>query len=192
MKKFPVTMERYEHEPWHLTTLGPCVGHLLGSVGTKIAVHFSLYCKSIHTLGTEKHRKYLERGLRLADIGCFALTEISHGSNVQGMLTTAVFEETERAFVINTPTERAAKFWIGGASQTANMAIVGANLIIKEKNYGIHLFLVQIRNTQTHDLMPGVTVSDCGDKMGLNGVDNGTIFFRNVCVPLDSLLDKIT
>ena len=192
MKKFPVTMDRYEHEPWHLTTLGPSVGHLFGSVGTKIAVHFSLYCKSIHTLGTDRHKKYLERGLRLADIGCFALTEISHGSNVQGMLTTAVFDESEKSFVINTPTERAAKFWIGGASQTANMAIVGANLIVKEKNYGIHMFLVQIRNTQTHDLMPGVTVSDCGDKMGLNGIDNGMIFFRNVSVPLDSLLDKIT
>ena len=40
--------------------------------------------------------------------------------------------------------------------------------------------------------MPGVTVSDCGDKMGLNGIDKGMIFFRNVSVPIDSLLDKIT
>lgn len=192
LKRFPVTPERYENEPWFLATLGPAIGSIFGSVGTKIAVHYSLYIKSIHTLGTEKHKKYVERGLRLADIGCFALTEISHGSNVQGLLTTAIFDENEKGFVINTPNARAAKFWIGGASQTANMAIVGANLIVKDRNYGIHMFLVQLRNHLNHELMPGVTISDCGDKMGLNGIDNGMIFFRNVIVPLDSLLDKIT
>lgn len=192
LKRFPVTMEKFENEPWHLTALVSIVGSVYSAVGTKMGVHFSLYCKSIHTLGTEKHRKYLQRGLKLEDIGCFALTEVSHGSNVQGMMTTAIFDETEKCFVINTPTERAAKFWIGGASQTSNMSIVGANLIVKGRNYGIHLFIVQIRDTNTHELLSGLTIGDCGDKQGLNGVDNGMIFFRNVSVPLDSLLDRIT
>lgn len=192
LKRFPVTLEKYEHEPWHVTALAGIAGTLYPSTGTKFAIHFGLYCKSIHTLGTEKHLKYLERGLRIEDIGCFCLTEISHGSNVQGMLTTAIFDEVEKCFVINTPIERAAKFWIGGASQTSNMAIVGANLIVKGKNHGIHMFIVQIRNTKTHELSPGVNISDCGDKMGLNGIDNGMVFFRNVSVPMDALLDKVT
>lgn len=192
LKRFPVTLERYEKDPWLVTSLVALFGFLYPSAGTKITVHFGLYCKSIHTLGTEKHLKYLENGLRMEDVGCFCLTEISHGSNVQGMLTTAIFDEVEKCFVINTPIERAAKFWIGGASQTSNMAIVGANLIVKGKNYGIHMFLVRIRNSKTHDLMPGVNISDCGDKMGLNGIDNGMVFFRHVVVPMDALLDKVT
>lgn len=192
LKRFPVTLEKYEKEPWMVTTLVGTIGSIYPSPGTKIAIHFGLYCKSIQTLGTEKHFKYLERGLRLHDIGCFCLTEISHGSNVQGMLTTAIFDEVDKCYVINTPIERAAKFWIGGASQTSNMAIVGANLIVKGKNHGIHMFLVQIRHTKSHDLMPGVTISDCGDKMGANGIDNGMVFFRSVVVPMDALLDKVT
>lgn len=192
LKKFPVTPEKYEKEPWHVATLVGVGGTLYPATGTKFAIQFGLYCKTIQILGTEKHHKYLERGLRLADMGCFALTEISHGSNVQGMLTTATFDEVEKCFIINTPIERAAKFWIGGASQTANMAIVGANLIVGGKNHGIHMFVVQIRNTKTHDILPGITIGDCGDKMGLNGIDNGMIFFRNVQAPLISLLDKVT
>lgn len=192
LKKFPITMDKFENEPWLPTAHVSVLGSYYAPVGTKMGVHLALYCKSIHTLGTEKHRKYVERGLRLVDVGCFALTEISHGSNVQGMLTTAIFDEHEKCFVINTPTERASKFWIGGASQTSNMAVVGANLVVKNNNYGIHLFIVQLRDTETHDLMPGVSIKDCGDKQGLNGVDNGMISFRNVSIPLESLLDKIT
>jgi acyl-CoA oxidase len=191
-KRFPISREIYETNPWMLVTLIGCTGGLYPSTGTKLAIHFGLYSKSIQTLGTDKHLKKLDQALRLQDLGCFALTEVSHGTNVQGMLTTAVYDEVDQLFYINTPIERAAKFWIGGASQTANMAVVGANLIVKGKNYGIHMFLVNIRNSVTHDLMPGISILDCGDKMGLNGIDNGMIFFRNVAVPLDNLLDKVT
>ena len=38
--------------------------------------------------------------------------------------------------------------------------------------------------------MPGVTLSDCGPKLGLNGVDNGRIVFDQVRVPRDALLDR--
>lgn len=192
MKRFPVTLDTFVNKPWLLSTLPSTVGLMYGSAGTKLAVHYGLYCKTIHTLGTDKHLPYLERGIKLADVGCFALTEMSHGSNVQGMLTTATFDPEEKKFIINTPIERAAKFWIGGASQTSNMSIVGANLIVNGKNFGVHMFIVQLRDTKTHELMSGITISDCGGKFGLHGVDNGMIFFRNVSVPLEALLDKVT
>jgi len=35
-----------------------------------------------------------------------------------------------------------------------------------------------------------IKVEDCGQKLGLNGVDNGRIWFDNVKVPVDNLLDK--
>lgn len=38
--------------------------------------------------------------------------------------------------------------------------------------------------------MPGVTVGDMGEKVALNGVDNGFLLFNNYSVPRFSLLNK--
>lgn len=37
-------------------------------------VHFYLYFKALHLLGTEKHRTLLENAFYMRDIGCFGLT----------------------------------------------------------------------------------------------------------------------
>jgi alkylation response protein AidB-like acyl-CoA dehydrogenase len=37
---------------------------------------------------------------------------------------------------------------------------------------------------------PGVEVTDMGLKEGLNGIDNGIIFFNNVRIPRENLLNK--
>ena len=42
-------------------------------------------------------------------IGCFAMTELGHGSNVPGLETTATFEEGANQFIIHTPTLTATK-----------------------------------------------------------------------------------
>jgi len=39
-------------------------------------------------------------------------------------------------------------------------------------------------------VVPGVRIEDCGVKMGLNGVDNGRIWFDDVRVPREALLNK--
>jgi acyl-CoA oxidase len=84
------------------------------------------------------------------------------------------------------------KFWIGAAGQTANMAVIWAQLYIKDKCYGVHAFVVPIRDLQTHRPLPGVTVGDCGPKMGLNGIDNGFMLFDKVRIPATNLLDRIS
>lgn len=38
--------------------------------------------------------------------------------------------------------------------------------------------------------MKGVTIVDMGMKMGLNGVDNGTLFFDKVRVPRENLMNR--
>lgn len=43
-----------------------------------------------------------------------------------------------------------------------------------------------------HRPFPGITVGDCGEKIGINGVDNGWLRFDQYRVPKDSLLDKIS
>ena len=47
-------------------------------------------------------------------MGCYAQTELGHGSNVQGIETTATLDKSTDEFVIHSPTIRATKFWPGG------------------------------------------------------------------------------
>lgn len=82
------------------------------------------------------------------------------------------------------------KFWIGGAGKTSNVAAIFAQLIVGEKSYGPHVFLVPIRNKDTHYPFPGVTLGDCGKKEGQDGIDNGFIIFNNYRVPKENLLNR--
>lgn len=84
------------------------------------------------------------------------------------------------------------KFWIGGAAKTATMSLIWAQLIIKDKSYGIHAFIVPIRDRSTYNLLPGVLIGDCGAKGGMNGVDNGFMLFDKVRIPKDNLLDRLS
>jgi acyl-CoA oxidase len=65
-------------------------------------------------------------------IGCFAMTELAHGSNV----------------VIHTPHLGATKWWIGGAASTATHAAVFAQMIVHGKRHGVKTFVVQLRDTK--------------------------------------------
>lgn len=54
---------------------------------------------------------------------------------------------------------------------------------------GIHGVMVRIRDDDLN-IVPGVRVEDMGHKMGLNGVDNAKLFFDNVRVPRENLLNR--
>lgn len=79
-------------------------------------------------------------------IGCFAMTELAHGSNVAGLETTATFDEETDEFIIHTPHLGATKWWIGGAASTATHAAVFAQMIIKGKRHGVKTFVTQLRD----------------------------------------------
>lgn len=160
-----------------------------GSAATKLGVHYGLYTKTIVKLGTDKHYKYADRAMRLQDLGCFGLTELGHGSNVQGILTTATYDHTNRSFILNTPHELGMKYWIGNLAKTCNYGVMFAKLIVEDRDEGVHAFLVQIRDDKGN-LLPGIQVGDIGHKLGQNGVDNGWVIFRRVNLPYDALLDK--
>ena len=160
------------------------------SMVVKFGVQFGLFGMSIYFLGTEKHhRKYLQSIGTLELPGCFAMTETGHGSNVRGIETTATFEPATRTFDIHTPDILARKEYIGNAALHGRMATVFAKLMLDGKDYGVVAILVPLRNIDG-SFFPGVTIEDCGRKMGLNGVDNGKINFDHVKVPYDNLLDR--
>jgi acyl-CoA oxidase len=162
------------------------------NLSVRLGVHGTLYIDSLLSLGTEKHFELLDRSFNLTDIGCFAMTELGHGSNVAGISTTATYIKETREFEIHTPNSYAAKWWIGGAAQTSNKAVVFAQLWVQGKHEGVHAFVIDIRDAVTNLLKPGVVIGDCGLKFENNGVDNGFIIFKNYRVPYISLLDKVS
>ena len=162
------------------------------NLSTKMVVSLQLYYKTIDNLGTEIHNDWKQRAEDGEDIGCFGLTELGHGSNVKGILTTATFDKTTQEFILNTPCQEAMKFWIGGASKTSNTAAIFAQLYIDGKCYGPHAFVVQIRDRETHRPLNGVELGDCGAKLGIDGVDNGFIIFNNIRIPKRNLLNRFS
>lgn len=160
------------------------------SLVIKFGVQFGLWGMSVQSLGTEKHyAKYLKDIGSLKLPGCFAMTETHHGSNVKGLETTATYNHANQTFSIHTPNKNAQKEYIGNAAVHGQMATVFAKLIIDDHDYGVNAFVVPLRDTNGNTLA-GVTIGDCGHKMGLNGVDNGTISFDQVEIPKENMLDR--
>ncbi|HZP14968.1 MAG TPA: acyl-CoA dehydrogenase family protein, partial [Nocardioides sp.] len=159
------------------------------SVLVKFGVQFGLFGGAIHQLGTKRHHD-----LYLADIasakllGAFAMTETGHGSNVQALGTTATYDPATQEFVINTPDEASRKEYIGNAACHADAAAVFAQLIVDGESHGVHALFVPLRKKGR--TLPGVRIEDCGPKLGLNGVDNGRIWFDQVRVPRENLLNR--
>merc|ERR1719412_469837 len=157
---------------------------------TKMTVQFNLFGGTVLKLGTERHHKQLLEGIdNLQDIGCFGLTELGYGNNAVEMETTAVYDNTTKEFIINTPHPLAQKYWITNGAIHAKHIVVFAKLLIDGKDEGLHGVIVRIRDNNMK-VMPGVTVEDIGHKMGLNGVDNAKLSFNQVRVPREALLNK--
>lgn len=160
------------------------------SLMVKAGVLWGLFGGALENLGTERHHELYVRPLITLDLlGCFAMTETGHGSDVQGLETTATYDPDTEEFIINSPTPSSRKDYIGGAAESATVAAVFAQLITGGQNHGVHCLVVPIRDADGNDL-PGVRIWDCDYKGGLPGVDNGRIMFDHVRVPRENLLNR--
>ena len=160
------------------------------SLVIKFGVQFGLFGGSLQQLGTEyHHRKYLLPAGTLALPGCFAMTEVGHGSNVKDIETTAIYDEATQEFVVHSPSPAAGKSYIGNAAVHGRAATVFAQLIVKGERHGVHAFVVPLRSDEGF-LLPGIRIEDNGEKLGLNGVDNGKIWFDQVRIPRVDMLDR--
>eukprot|EP00246_Nothoceros_aenigmaticus_P007366 TRINITY_DN21107_c0_g1_i1.p1 TRINITY_DN21107_c0_g1~~TRINITY_DN21107_c0_g1_i1.p1 ORF type:complete len:700 (-),score=114.10 TRINITY_DN21107_c0_g1_i1:13-2037(-) len=161
------------------------------SLTVKLGVHFQLWGGAVQFLGTRRHQdKWLDLTETFRIIGSFSMSELGHGSNVRGIETVTTYDPSTQEFVINTPCESAQKYWIGGAALHSTHTIVFSQLVVNGRNEGVHAFIAQIRD-EHGSVVPGVRIADCGHKIGLNGVDNGRIWFDHKRVPRENLLNSV-
>ncbi|MBS2532846.1 acyl-CoA dehydrogenase family protein [Catenulispora sp. NF23] len=160
------------------------------SLMVKAGVQWGLFGGAVQLLGTRPHHeRYLRRIKDLDLLGCFAMTEHGHGSDVQHLRTTATYDPDTAEFVVHTPDRAATKEYIGNAARDGHAAVVFAQLITHGEARGVHAFMVPIRDPDGR-AAPGVVIEDCGPKAGLNGVDNGRLAFDHVRVPREALLNR--
>lgn len=158
------------------------------SLAIKYTVQFGLWLGSVWLLGTKPHHDRCLGAIgRLELPGCFAMTEIGHGSNVRELETTARWDGD--GFVIHSPTWTAGKNYIGNGARDGRAATVFAQLEVGGEWHGVHAFIVPIRDADGA-VCRGVSIVDNGLKMGENGVDNARIWFDQVRVPREALLDR--
>lgn len=133
------------------------------SLSIKVFLHLFTFGSTIYNMGSERHLKYIPKLFTMEIFGCFALTELSHGSNTKAIRTTAHYDPTAEEFILHSPDFEAAKFLIGNMGKMATHAVVFAQLYTPGGQcHGLHSFVVQIRDPKTLLPMPGVMVGDIG------------------------------
>ena len=152
------------------------LGRVSGSIGLSYVAHTSLGAKPIEMFGTEAQKEEWLRPLATGEeMGAWALTEPSSGSDASDMDTRAVKEGGE--YVIN-----GTKQFITNAN-VANSVLVKAVTDPEEGYGGISTFIVDPDQD-------GFEVSTVWDKMGLNASPTCELQFDDLRVPEDRLLGE--
>ncbi|XP_058284753.1 peroxisomal acyl-coenzyme A oxidase 1 [Hylobates moloch] len=154
-------------------------------------LHLGMFLPTLlHQATAEQQERFFMPAWNLEIIGTYAQTEMGHGTHLRGLETTATYDPETQEFILNSPTVTSIKWWPGGLGKTSNHAIVLAQLITKGKCYGLHAFIVPIREIGTHKPLPGITVGDIGPKFGYDEIDNGYLKMDNYRIPRENMLMK--
>lgn len=182
----------FEGDPRKIFAAHEVAGLVDGSMATKMTVQFNLFGGTLLKFGNRaRFESILSKIDKFEEVGCFGLTELGYGNNAVEMETTAVYDEEKDEFIIDSPSNLSQKYWITNGYCHAHWCIVFAQLIIKGEKYGVHGFLVEVRDKELN-LKPGVTIHDMGMKIGVNGVDNAKISFNQVRISRTNLLDSFS
>ncbi|XP_022068760.1 peroxisomal acyl-coenzyme A oxidase 1 isoform X2 [Acanthochromis polyacanthus] len=156
-----------------------------------MGLHFAMFLPTLYNMcDPEQSRKWLPLAESFQIVGTYAQTEMGHGTHLRGLETTATYDPSTQEFVLNSPTVSSIKWWPGGLGKTSNYAIVLAQLYSLGNCHGLHAFIVQIRDINTHKPLPGIVVGDIGPKFGFHEVDNGFLKLENVRIPRENMLMK--
>ncbi|WP_047241007.1 acyl-CoA dehydrogenase family protein [Corynebacterium epidermidicanis] len=142
------------------------------SLSALVGIHNELIVDFINEMGSQAQKDHWLPGLRQFEkIGCFALTEPDHGSDIAGGLATTA-KLTDKGWIIN-----GEKRWIGGGT-FCDFALVFARDVADNEIKG---FIVEMDR-------PGASASKISRKMGLRIMQNADMRFDNVLIPEENLL----
>jgi alkylation response protein AidB-like acyl-CoA dehydrogenase len=166
-----------------LSTIG------LGGFGIRFTVQFNLFAGSVVGLGGPEHHAQLELLQTEGKLGCFLLTEMQAGV-LSGLIveTTADYDPVSKHFILHTPSDKAAKNWISQGF-VADMGVVIADLRVAGRSHGPHPFLISMRD-DAGQLRQGIRIQDMGTKTVANDLDNARVWFDQVRVPTNALLNR--
>ncbi|KAI1722987.1 acyl-CoA oxidase domain-containing protein [Ditylenchus destructor] len=173
-------------DAWYFNTL------VMGIDGDPFHLHYIMAIPTLmNNCDGEQLSEILPKLLNREIIATYAQTELGHGTNLNKLETTAVYDPTTEEFILNSPTITATKWWPGNLGKSANFIVVVALLFTQDSGWhGAHPFWVQIRDLETHQPLPGITVGDIGPKFGISSNDNGFLRFNNVRIPRRHMLMK--
>ncbi|MCO5566010.1 hypothetical protein L7F22_019685 [Adiantum nelumboides] len=158
-----------------------------------VTIHWVAFVPVIMGQGSmEQVDRWASRAMTHQILGCYLQTELGHGTNVQALETTATYNESTESFDLHSPTLTSTKWWAGGSGTTATHGIVQAQLIIKGKRYGPHLFFCPLRDVRSGKLLDNIVAGDIGPKTydAFGGLDNGWVRFNHVQLPRFNMLSK--
>lgn len=147
------------------------------SVGLSYGAHSNLCVNQIHRNGTEAQKqKYLPKLVSGEYIGALAMSEPNAGSDVVSMKLSAV--EKDGHYLLN-----GTKMWITNGPD-CDVLVVYAKTDPQAGPKGITAFIVEKG-------MPGFSVAQKLDKLGMRGSHTGELVFENVKVPKENILGAL-
>jgi isovaleryl-CoA dehydrogenase len=147
------------------------------SVGLSYGAHSNLCVNQIRRNGTpEQRQRYLPKLISGEHVGALAMSEPGAGSDVLSMKLRA--QDKGGYFVIN-----GSKMWITNGPD-ADTLVVYAKTDPELGARGVTAFLIEKG-------MPGFSVAQKLDKLGMRGSHTGELVFNNVEVPLANVLGGI-
>ncbi len=146
------------------------------STGITLSVHTSLCCACINEFGTEEQKQEFLRPLvDGSKVGCYGLTEPNAGTDAAGVQTTA--DKDGDDYIIN-----------GSKMFTTNSGFADTFVVfaLTDKSKGPRGMSAFVLDRT----MPGLSVSDNIERMGIRAASNCAVTYENVRVPASRMLGK--
>ena len=147
------------------------------SIGLSYGAHSNLCVNQIRRWANpEQKSKYLPKLISGEHVGSLAMSEAGAGSDVVGMKLRA--EKVQGGYVLN-----GTKFWITNATH-ADTLVVYAKTSPGEGSRGITTFLIEKD-------MPGFSIGQKLDKMGMRGSPTAELVFNDCEVPDENVMGPV-
>ncbi|GAQ74915.1 acyl-CoA dehydrogenase [Streptomyces turgidiscabies] len=177
--------ELFANDPRGLAALHEWTCPVDGATVTVAGIHYNLFLGSVVDDQVSPPRE-LTDFTTMSRMGTFLCTERGHGNDVAALETVARYDRERDEFVLHTPHPGAQKYMPNTSSAGGpKTAVVGARLIVDDKDLGAFLFLTPL--SDDYGTLPGITVTLLPERVGAS-VDHCATNFDHVRLPRTALL----